>query len=91
MAVDALPDALEQNPRDWNGDYNCFAKHISDLGEFAKDVVRALNDEAEDGATMVHELFDNAMAKAIDGGSIGVDYDGAERIRKAAAEAGDGE
>lgn len=81
VAVTALPGALEQNPRDYDG-YSKFGKHITELAEFTKDVVRELNAEAEDGTTLVHTLFDDAMAKAIDNGSIGVDYDAAEAAER---------
>jgi hypothetical protein len=82
VPVESLPVALECNPRDFGGEHNYFSKHITDLGEFSKDVVSALNAEAEDGTTLIHELFDDAMAKAIDEGSTGVDYDAAEAQKK---------
>ncbi len=37
--------------------------------EFAKDVVRELNMEAEDGSTLVTRMLDKAMIKAIENGS----------------------
>ena len=46
---------------------------ISDEAEFAKDVLRELLHEREDGATPVHILLDQAMWKAIENGSLGVD------------------
>lgn len=61
----ALPDALEQNPRD-DSYADC---RVTDLGGFARDVVRELNREAEDGTTPIHLLFDAAMAEAIEQGS----------------------
>jgi hypothetical protein len=81
VAVSTLPLALECNPRDYD-DHSRFSKHISDLAEFTKDVVSELNREAEDGTTLIHELFDDALAKALDGGSIGIDYDAAEKERQ---------
>lgn len=70
LPVDVLPDALKQNPRD----DSYYDTKICDLEEFARDVARELNREAEDGTTPVHLLFDAAMAAAIDNGSVGIDY-----------------
>ncbi len=60
-----LPDALEQNPRD--GSY--VGGKVTSVQGFANEVVRELNAEAEDGTTPIHELFDRAMAAAIENGS----------------------
>ena len=70
VAIDVLPGALKQNPRD-DSYYSC---KVTDLAGFAKDVVHALNSEAEDGTTPIHSLFDSAMAEAIDQGSMHVEY-----------------
>lgn len=48
---------------------------ISDSVDFANDVLIELCREQEDGTTPVHVLFDNAMWKAIEEGSLGVDYE----------------
>jgi len=42
---------------------------VVDVDQFAKDVVFALNAESEDGATVVHEMFDKAIISAVDNGS----------------------
>jgi len=55
---------------DETGKFMCF--DITDEEEFARDVLRALNDEDEQGTTMVHRLLDNAFVEAVDNGSIGV-------------------
>jgi hypothetical protein len=65
VPVSVLPAALKQNPRD--DSYSDYA--ITNPMGFARDVVRELNREAEDGTTPVHLLFDRAMAEAIDQGS----------------------
>ncbi len=70
VPVSALPGALAQNPRD----DSYYDVRIVDLPGFAVDVVRELNKEAEDGTTPVHELFDKAMAEAIDNGSLACEY-----------------
>lgn len=46
---------------------------ITDIDVFAKEVVHELNNEAEDGTTAIHMLFDKAMYEAIDQGSQGVE------------------
>ena len=47
---------------------------VTDLAEFARDVVRELNREAEDGTTPIHELLDRALAEAVDQGSLGCEF-----------------
>lgn len=66
VPVSVLPAALEQNPRDdsYRGSL------ITNLEGFARDVVRELNREEEDGTTPIHLLFDKAMAEAIEQGSL---------------------
>jgi hypothetical protein len=46
---------------------------ISDKAEFANELVYALNDEKENGDTLVHEMLDEAIRKAVDGGAFGVE------------------
>jgi hypothetical protein len=70
VPVAVLPSALKQNPRD-DAYYDV---KITDLPGFSVDVVRELNAEAEDGTTPIHELFDRAMAEAIDNGSLACEY-----------------
>lgn len=43
---------------------------IDDKREFARDVVRELLDEAEDGSSLLTKLFDDACVAAIEQGSI---------------------
>lgn len=45
---------------------------VSDPVEFARDVVRALNDEEEDGSTRLTEIIEEAMEAAISDGSLGL-------------------
>ncbi|HVJ31628.1 MAG TPA: hypothetical protein VND94_00815 [Terriglobia bacterium] len=40
---------------------------------FAKELVRALNDEDEQGTTMIHKMFDAAINEAIEQGAEGVE------------------
>lgn len=46
---------------------------VTNKDEFAADLVRALNDEDEQGTTRVHKMFDTAIEYAIDQGAFGID------------------
>jgi hypothetical protein len=68
VPVSVLPDALRWDPRvDHSG------VTVTDADGFARDVVREMNREEEDGSTAVHLLFDRAMAEAIEQGSAHVE------------------
>jgi len=56
----------------WNPDGNPTVE-IVDVEEFAKDLVYELNNEAEDGTTRVHTMFDDAIEAAILDGAQGVE------------------
>lgn len=45
---------------------------VVNAAEFARDIVRELEFEQEDGSTPVHLLLDAAMAAAADSGSAGI-------------------
>jgi hypothetical protein len=46
---------------------------ISNLEEFAKDLVAELNREAEDGSTPITDLMDSAYLCAVENGSMGIE------------------
>jgi len=46
---------------------------FTDLPTFAKEFVRELNREAEDGTTLVHIALDAALTRAIENGAEGVE------------------
>ena len=46
---------------------------VTDAEVFAAEVVRALNDEREDGTTPVHQMFDRAFDEAINQGAEGIE------------------
>jgi hypothetical protein len=46
---------------------------VTDPSAFAKEIVRSINDEDEQGTTRFHKMFDKAMAHAIEQGAEGVD------------------
>jgi hypothetical protein len=64
----ALPYAIER-------EFGIESKiQLANAKTFGKEVVDALHREAEDGATLVTELFDKAFIRAIDDGAQGIDY-----------------
>jgi hypothetical protein len=48
---------------------------VTDTEAFAKDLVRALNDEDEQGTTLVHKMFDDAINEALEQGAEGIEED----------------
>ena len=48
---------------------------ISDNDVFAGELLHILNDESEDGSTVVHRMFDDAASQAIENGAEGAEYD----------------
>lgn len=45
---------------------------ITNVDEFARDLVNELNSESEDGTTRVHTMFDKAIEEAINQGAFGI-------------------
>lgn len=70
VAVDALPAIVEGG---WAaGAYDTRFK-VTDIFEFAADLVRELNRESEDGTTRIHVMFDKAILEAVDQGAFGIE------------------
>ena len=46
---------------------------ITDPALFAKELVLALNDEDEQGTTMIHKTFDKAILEALEQGAEGIE------------------
>lgn len=46
---------------------------LTDAALFAKNMVRALNDEDEQGTTMIHKMFDKAINEALEQGAEGIE------------------
>jgi hypothetical protein len=70
VPIEALPDAYRAAV-DLN--YIKSGFKVVDAKVFAKDVVSALNDEDEQGATPIHRMFDKAMEEAVEQGAEGVE------------------
>ena len=68
IGLDTLAWAAEHSP-DFEDEYYKSMLKISNIDGFAKDVVRELESEQEDGTTSVHLLLDKAFKGAVDNGS----------------------
>ena len=68
----------------FNGSRNDFRKvRVTHLDIFAKEVVRELNREEEDGTTPVHLLFDAAFENAVEQGAEGIYIEGIDGMDEA--------
>lgn len=67
-AVKLNPDLAEYDSEagEWN------EPEITDPDKFAEEVLRAVQDESEDGTTLVHIALDTAAANAIENGAEGI-------------------
>lgn len=45
---------------------------VTNVAKFAREVVRELNEEDEDGTTLIHEMFDAAFNQVIEQGGEGI-------------------
>jgi hypothetical protein len=72
VAIEALPTIIEGVGALWNSEGNPGFK-ITNVEEFAADLVRALNNEEEDGTTPIHTMVDAAIFDAIEQGALGVE------------------
>jgi len=78
IGVGTLCFCAENHPDYWDGESAREVPNIRiiDVDEFARDVVAAINDESEDGSTLLSRMLDAAIAQAVESGCLGVDYDG---------------
>lgn len=75
VSLDALATAVGATPalEDYDEETNDFAPPIvTDKQAWAREVVRQLNREQEDGTTPIHLMFDAAFVEAIEQGAEGV-------------------
>lgn len=70
LPIAALPLIVDHEHLDEEG---APAFILTDVHAFAAAVVHELRHESEDGTTMVHKMFDNAVLDAIDSGADGVE------------------
>ena len=70
IALAALPDIVEGS---WASGAMDTRFKVTNIDEFAAELVTQLNHEAEDGTTRVHQLFDGAITEAIEQGAFGIE------------------
>lgn len=75
IGIECLAHAIKLNPElgkwdDESGEWN--EPEITDPDKFAKEVMIALQDESEDGTTLVHVALDKAAMNAIENGAEGI-------------------
>lgn len=70
VSLHALPEIVEGA---WACSILSRRYKITNIEEFAADLVRELNRESEDGTTRIHTMFDKAIEEAIDQGAFGID------------------
>lgn len=71
IGIGALKTATEAAPQ-W--EHLEIGPVVTDVEEWAKSILWALNDEREDGTTLVHLMFDEAMEKASESGELGIEF-----------------
>lgn len=69
VPISGLPHAASVAWDEQYGDHNLF---VENLDEFAKEFVRYLNAEEEDGTTVLHRAFDKAVIEATEQGGFGI-------------------
>lgn len=76
IAASVLRVAAEQHPDFWNGHSSPDEPNIkiTDLDVFTREVASAINEEAEDGSTLLTRMIDEAVRNAVESGCEGVDH-----------------
>lgn len=77
IGVDILKVAAFMHPNFWDGESGTDVPNIrvTDPMIFAREVVRQVNDEDEDGSTLLTRMLDEAMKQAVEDGCEGVDHE----------------
>ena len=72
-----LKMATENHPEFWDGETGTDQPNIKidDIDVFMKEVVLSINDEREDGSTLLTDMLDAAIKGAIENGCEGIDHD----------------
>lgn len=70
VALSALPTVVEGS---WASGALDTRWKLTNIEEFADDLVYELNNEAEDGTTRIHQLFDDAINEALEQGARGIE------------------
>jgi len=70
IGIDTLCHAVEVGRSYGMGEITIHNRDV-----FIKEILTELNDESEDGSTMIHRMLDDAASQAIENGAEGADYD----------------
>jgi hypothetical protein len=81
VTLDSLASATELSPAfqdivfdEKAGDFRKIT--VTDKAAWAKAVLTEVHNEAEDGTTLIHRMFDKAFSKALDQGASGITIPG---------------
>lgn len=84
VGIETLKWAAEHHEDFWQPETDKYAIVVAKPEKFAKDVRDALTRElGEDGSTAMSAMLDQAVLKAVENGSEGLDYDAMDAIEKA--------
>lgn len=72
VPISALVQAFQYCPAAPRDNEGNDLYRVTDAEAFAKSVAHRLNDEEEDGATLIHRMLDAAMIEALEQGDEGV-------------------
>lgn len=75
IGVECLANAVKLNPdlAEYDeGSEEWIEPEITNVDKFAQGVLHALQDESEDGTTLVHMAIDTAASNAIENGAEGI-------------------
>lgn len=77
VGVETLRFAAKNHEEFWDGESGTDvpAIKITNSVIFAQEVVLAINEEAEDGSTLLSRMLDEAIKQAVENGCEGVDHD----------------
>jgi len=78
IGFEVLRFAAENHPDFWDGKSGMDVPNINitDTVIFAKEVALAINEEAEDGSTLLTRMLDEAIKQAVENGCEGVELSG---------------
>lgn len=75
---DALRYASENHPSYWNDEAGRPGIRVTDVDEWASSVARRMNDEREDGSTLLTDCLDLAVSRAYENGEEGAEQRAAD-------------
>ena len=65
---DTVKFATENHPTFWNPETDTYSLRVADPDEWLRSVVLHINDEREDGSSLLSDLFDKAIEAAAEQG-----------------------